>query len=247
MERKRAPLIGICGVPTQASWGFWNQPAVLTAQTYLDAVYRAGGQPVILPPHPDADVTLLVGTVDGLLFAGGTDIEPHRYGQQATERLEQTSPVRDEFELQVAEIALRQDIPILGICRGLQILTVATGGELHQHLCDLGYAEHRPNPGHLDETTMHTVDVCADSTLGACGFAGVREVNSHHHQGVARVGAGGRVVATSVPDGVIEAVEWPEQTFAVGVQWHPEALAMDALFRRLVQAAARRCPIGEVE
>lgn len=233
-------MIGICAVPTVAAWSFWSQPAVLVAGTYLDAVTRAGGQPVVLPPSPDAQVTRLVEMLDALVLAGGTDIEPELYGQPAAARTEETHCGRDLFELELATAAMQRDVPTLGICRGLQILNVATGGTLHQHLLDAGFAEHRPAPARLDEVTNHAVDVEPDSLLGECGLAGLRAVNSHHHQGVATIGAGGRVIARSRPDGSIEAVEWPDRSFVLGVQWHPEDPPMDDLFRGLVDASRAR-------
>lgn len=222
-----------------AAWSFWSQPAVLVAGTYLDAVTGAGGQPVVLPPSPHADITRLVEMLDGLVLAGGTDVEPEAYGARATGRTEESHRGRDLFELELTTAAMERDVPTLGICRGLQILNTATGGTLHQHLLDAGFAEHRPAPGRLDEAANHAVEVEPDSLLGACGLAGLRAVNSHHHQGVATVGAGGRVVAVSHPDGAIEAVEWPDMSFVLGVQWHPEDPPMHDLFRGLVDAAAR--------
>jgi putative glutamine amidotransferase len=238
MERWMRPLIGICGVSAMATWGFWRQDAVLAAQTYLDAVECSGGQPLVLAPSPNADAGQLIGVLDGLLLAGGTDIEPEFYGSPATERMEETNAGRDEFELRIATAALECDIPVLGICRGLQILNVATGGTLHQHLLDAGFAEHRPAPGRLDQATHHAIEVDADCLLGRTGLAGVREVNSHHHQGVASVGRGGRVTARSIPDGVVESIEWPDQRFALGVQWHPEYQPMKEIFDAFVGAAA---------
>lgn len=148
---------------------------------------------------------------------------------------------RDLYELAIATAAIELDLPVLGVCRGLQILNVATGGTLHQHLLDVGYGEHRPAPGRLDAVTNHQVLVEPDSLLGQCGLGDLHEVNSHHHQGVARVGAGGRVVARSVPDNVAEAVQWSANAFVLGVQWHPEDPPMDELFQGLV-AASRPAP-----
>lgn len=233
------PLVGICGVSTTATWGFWSQPAVLTAQTYLDAVVGAGAQPLILPPSDAADVARLVTLVDGIVLAGGADIDPGYYGETTSPRTEEIHPVRDAFELRLTAAALEHDIPVLGICRGLQILNVATGGTLHQHLLDAGFAEHRPRPGRLDASTRHTVEIAGDSVLGRCGLGGVREVNSHHHQGVSAVGNGARVIARSIPDRSVEALEWPSQRFALGVQWHPEDPPMHAIFAEFVAAAAR--------
>ncbi|MGW4097975.1 gamma-glutamyl-gamma-aminobutyrate hydrolase family protein [Mycobacterium sp. NPDC004974] len=232
------PLIGICGVSTTATWGFWRQDAVLAAQTYLDAVECSGGQSLVLVPSLNADAGRVLDVLDGVLLAGGTDIEPEYYGAGATERMEETNSIRDEFELRIAAAALERDIPVLGICRGLQILNVATGGTLHQHLLDVGFAEHRPAPGRLDQATHHAIEVAVDSLLGHAGLAGVSEVNSHHHQGVAEVGGGGRITARSIPDGVIESIEWPDRHFALGVQWHPEYQPMKQIFDSFVGAAA---------
>lgn len=228
-----APVIGVCGVPTTATWGFWTQEAVVVARTYLAALGRAGAQVVVIPPGETADAGRLVGVVDGLLLAGGSDIEPDLYGAPSSDRLEETRRDRDIFELRAAHAAFELDVPVLGICRGLQILNVATGGTLHQHLLDQGFGEHRPVPGRLDADTNHLIAVEPDSLLARCGLTGIREVNSHHHQGVAAVGTGGRVTACSVPDSAVEAIEWPAQRFALGVQWHPEDPPMQHLFEAL--------------
>lgn len=236
------PTIGVCGVSTIATWGFWSQPAVLVAETYLAAIRRAGGVPVILPSldagFSASDLADVVEVVNGVVLTGGSDLSPDLYGQAAGPRTEETVRERDEFELALARAVLGDDVPVLGICRGLQILNVATGGTLHQHLPDEGYGDHRPVPGRLDRVTDHAVVVEPRSLLGDCGLAELRDVNSHHHQGVAQVGAGGRVVARSVPDGAVEAVEWPQHRFALGVQWHPEDPPMHGLFAGLVRSAA---------
>lgn len=238
------PVIGVCGVPGIASWGFWTQPAVLAAETYLAAVRDAGGLAIIVPPTAtaEADARRLLPMVDGVLLVGGSDVSPRFYGRPASERTEETDHRRDEFELHVASLALRSDLPVLGICRGLQILNVATGGTLHQHLLDEEFAEHRPAPGRLDASSAHGIEVESRSLLGDLGLAGLREVNSHHHQGVAELGRGGRVIARSVPDGVVEAVEWTGPRFALGVQWHPEDPATSELFTGLIRAAAGPVP-----
>lgn len=235
-----SPVIGVCGVPAAVlAWGYWSQAAVLVAETYLAAIRRAGGTPVILPPvNPStAPVTDVLRALDGVVLAGGTDVSPEVYGEVSGPHMEEAVLDRDLYELAVATAALERDLPVLGVCRGLQMLNVATGGTLYQHLLDRGYAEHRPLPGRLDEATNHAVEVDPTSLLGRCGLGDLREVNSHHHQGVARVGDGGRVIARSLPDGVVEAVEWPAHPFALGVQWHPEDPPMDGLFAGLVAAA----------
>jgi putative glutamine amidotransferase len=230
------PAIGICAAWDRAAWSFWHQDAALVAGTYLDCVRRAGGLPILLAPEPlsASDVEALIGRVDALLLIGGADLDPASYGQAATARTEATYPLRDEFELALVRAAFAADLPVLGICRGLQIMNAATGGTLHQHLTDAGFAEHRALPGSLGEPTMHGLAV----EPGTSPAAPVPDtVNSHHHQGIDRVGEGGQVVARSVPDGLVEALQWPERRYALGVQWHPEAMQMDATIAGLVAAA----------
>lgn len=237
-EPRPRPLIGICAAWDRAAWSFWDEDAALVSGSYLSAVRRAGGLPVLLAPEPlaPADVESLSARIDGLLLIGGADLEPACYGQTATARTEATFPLRDKFELSLARAAFARDMPVLGICRGLQILNVATGGNLHQHLADAGFAEHRPLPGSLGKDTFHTAVLEAASLLAATE-SGPVTVNSHHHQGVDRVGDGGRVVARSEPDGLVEAIEWPGMHYALGVQWHPEALELDTTMTGLVAAA----------
>jgi putative glutamine amidotransferase len=243
-EARPRPLIGICAAWDRAAWSFWEQDAALVAGTYLDAVRRAGGLPVALAPEElsAADVEALCARVDALLLIGGADLDPASYGQAATARTELTTPLRDTFELTLARSALAEDLPVLGICRGLQILNAASGGSLHHHLLDEDFAEHRPQPGSLGEPTYHLVEVEPGSLLAAVAEPGPMTVNSHHHQGVDRVGEGGRVVARSLPDGAVEAVEWPASRFALGVQWHPEALDLDTTIAGLVSAARANRP-----
>jgi putative glutamine amidotransferase len=238
------PVIGVCGAHEPARWSFWAQPATLVAETYLASVRRVGGLPLILPPEevePD-DVEALLARIDGLLLVGGADVDPGRYGQEPVPQTERTVPVRDGFEIALVTAAMERDMPVLGICRGLQILNVATGGTLHQHLVLAGFAEHRPRQGDLGHATRHEVTVEPDSVVARAVGGGRQEVNSHHHQGVDVVGAGGRVSARSEPDGVPEAVEWPDRRFVVGVQWHPEVDERDRLFAPLVTAAGDGAP-----
>ena len=237
-----SPRIAVGGVATVAKWGFWERDAVLVARTYLDALVGSGAVPIVIPPLPGIDPGEALLGVDGLLLVGGVDVDPARYGQPPTERMEETSDLRDEFELAMVRLALERDIPMLGICRGLQVMNVATGGSLHQHLVDVGYAEHRPVPGSLGVDTSHEVQVEADSHLARCGMGVLALTNSHHHQGIAIVGDGGRVVARATADGVVEAIEWSSSTFALGVQWHPEEPRMSSLFDALVAAARSKRP-----
>jgi len=236
IEARPRPAIGICAAWDRAAWSFWHQDAALVAGTYLDCVRRAGGLPIMLAPEllSERDVEALIARVDGLLLIGGADLDPASYGQAATARTEATYPLRDEFELALVRAAFAADLPVLGICRGLQVMNAATGGTLHQHLTDAGFAEHRALPGSLGEPTMHALAI----EPGSLPAAPLPEtVNSHHHQGIDRVGEGGQIVARSVPDGLVEAVQWPRQRYALGVQWHPEAMHLDATIAGLVAAA----------
>jgi putative glutamine amidotransferase len=234
------PCIGVCAAREPARWSFWDQDAAIVAGTYLEAVRRAGGVSLGLLPADLApsEVEALVDRIDGLLLIGGADLDPASYGADRSPRTERTVPLRDRFELALVRAALARDIPVLAICRGLHVLNVAAGGTLHQHLGDEGYAEHRPAPGRLDGATSHGVEI-EPGSLAADAVASLRTtVNSHHHQGVDRVGEGGRVTARSLPDGAIEAIEWPSQRYALGVQWHPEALELSATVAHFVAAAA---------
>lgn len=231
------PPIGICAVRERAAWGFWDQDAALVAGTYLDAVRRGGGLPLLLVPEAlgAGEVEALIGRVEGLLLVGGADLDPACYGQERSPLTEATYPLRDEFELALVRAAFQRDLPVLGICRGIQVLNVAAGGTLHQDLAEAGFAEHRPLPGSLDERTFHEVRFEADSLLAASAERAT--VNSHHHQGIDRIGEGGRVVARSLADDLVEAIEWPGLRHALGVQWHPEALELDTTIAGLVGAA----------
>jgi putative glutamine amidotransferase len=237
-EARPRPVIGICAASERAAWSFWDQDAALVAGTYLDCVRRAGGLPLLFAPEAvsESDVQSLIARVDGLLLIGGADLDPASYGQAPTAWTEATYPLRDEFELALVRAAFARDLPVLGICRGLQVMNVATGGTLHQHLTDAGFAEHRALPGSLGEPTMHALAV-EPGSLPAAAAPVPGMVNSHHHQGIDRVGEGGEVVARSLPDQLVEAVRWPAHRYALGVQWHPEALELDATIAGLVVAA----------
>jgi putative glutamine amidotransferase len=234
------PVIGICAALEPARWSFWDEDAVLVADRYAKAVRAGGGIPVALVPEEldELDVRTLVDRIDGLLLIGGTDVDPMTYGASRSPRTEATSPLRDRHELALVWEALEQDVPVLGICRGLQLLNVAFGGTLCQHLADEGYGEHRPVPGCLEEPSEHEIEVEPGSVLATTLGSLRPRVNSHHHQGIARVGKGAHVAARSVPDGVVEALEWPRQRYVLGVQWHPEAMELSTTIAGFVAAAA---------
>jgi putative glutamine amidotransferase len=229
------PLIGISSYCEVAKWGVWDLRATLLPQTYVDAVAGAGGVPVLLPPVPG--VQAAVERLDGLVISGGPDVEPDRYGAERGPRTKVVRPDRDAAELALFETALQAGVPVLGVCRGLQLMNVALGGTLIQHLPDVvGHDGHSPVPGGMGE---HKVSVGDTSRLAAILGAGLLVVPTHHHQGVDRL-ADGLIATAWAEDGTIEAVELDGGThpFAVGVQWHPEASSEHGLFRALIEAAA---------
>ena len=212
---------------------------MLLPRSYIDAVQRAGGLAVMLPPDPALveDPSQALALIDGLVLAGGADIDPETYGQAAHPETTGTVPERDVFEIALARAAIEQDMPLLGICRGLQLINVARGGTLLQHLPErFGHHEHRRVAGsfdgadhdvHLDEGTL-AMRVVGESRHGT---------KSHHHQGVDRLGEGLVVRGTSTMDELPEAIELPSRRFVLGVQWHPEAEQASSVVGALVGAA----------
>jgi putative glutamine amidotransferase len=227
------PLIGITTYVTPARWGYWDVEAALVPASYVRAIDRAGGRPVLLPPSEDG-LEETLDAVDGLLFSGGSDLDPELYGQDAHDETSDVVPERDRAELALLEAALARDMPVLAVCRGSQVLNVARGGDLVQHLPDVvGDDKHKHTPGTFAD---HHVTLEAGTRLA--DLLGERApVKSHHHQGFGRVGEGLRVAAHA-EDGTIEAVEDPAHRFALGVLWHPEAGEDLKLFEELVGAAA---------
>jgi putative glutamine amidotransferase len=231
----KRPIIGLTTYVDSASWGLNHDvPAAVVHMAYVTAVTAAGGRAVLLPP--DALDTDVLDRLDGLVFAGGADVNPRHYGQQQ-HPMTHSRDDRDAGELPLARRALELDVPVLGVCRGMQLLAVAAGGSLHQHLPDLvGTDLHRPAP--FDHPTLgeHVVHV-EPGTICHNLVGGVIKVNSLHHQAVADPG-GLTAVAWCIEDGVIEAVESSAHRFAVGVQWHPEVEADLRMFEGLVKAAS---------
>jgi gamma-glutamyl-gamma-aminobutyrate hydrolase PuuD len=230
-----APVIGLTAYCEQARWARWDARAVLLPASYGDQVRRAGGVPVLLPPVPA--IARVAGRLDGLVLTGGGDIDPATYGELSHPRTTRVSPERDEAELAVLAAALAAGIPVLGICRGLQVLNVARGGTLCQHLPE--EAGHTPPPGTFGS---HRVRLAPGSRLaqihGALAGDFEFDVATSHHQAIGRLGDG-LVPAGWALDGVIEAVELDpgEHPFVLAVQWHPEAGRDDRLMAALVAAA----------
>jgi putative glutamine amidotransferase len=228
------PLVGITTYVTAARFGAWDTEAALVPGDYVRAVERAGGRPLLVPPS-EAGVEETLDAVDGLIFSGGSDLEPELYGQDPHPETYGVVPERDRAELALLTAALERDLPVLAICRGSQVLNVALGGDLVQHLPDLvGHEQHKHTPGVFAD---HDVDVENGTRLAA--LLGERAaVKSHHHQGFGRLGDGLRASARA-EDGAVEAVEASALRFALGVLWHPEAGEDMKLFDALVEEAAR--------
>ena len=224
------PIIGITTYVEPASWGVWHDvEATLIPHAYVEAVTLAGGRPVVLPP--DGSDTDMVGVLDGLVLAGGADLGPELYGAP-TEPLTDTRPARDAGEMPLTRAALDADLPVLGVCRGMQLLVVAAGGRLHQHLPDvLGHEKHRPAPGVYGSQPARF----AEGSRIAALMGDDVEINCYHHQGVADPGT--LTVTGRAEDGLPEAVEDPGRRFVLGVQWHPEVTRDERLFGALVRAA----------
>ena len=225
------PVIGITTYLTRAAWGAWDLEAALVPASYVRAVAAAGGVPVLVPPGaPVADV---VSWVDGLVFSGGSDLDPALYGASPHAETLGVVRERDEFELELMRAALDADLPLLAVCRGSQVLNVARGGGIEQHLPDIvGHEQHRETPGTFSE---HPVSVVPGTRLASVVGTST-DVRSHHHQGYGELGSG-LVESARAPDGTLEALEDPARRFAVGVLWHPEEGEDRALFEALVAAA----------
>ncbi len=226
------PVVGITTYVEPAAWGAWRLPAALIPYDYVRAIEHAGARALLVPPSEEG-VEETLDALDGILFSGGADLDPQTYGAEAHSETRDTRPERDRGELALLEAALARDMPVLAICRGLQVLNVARGGDLVQHLPDtVGHEQHRETKGVFSD---HGVRIDDDSQVGS--LLGVRvPMKSSHHQGVGRIGEGLREVAWA-DDGIVEALEDPARRFAVGVLWHPEAGDDRKLFEALVAEA----------
>jgi putative glutamine amidotransferase len=233
------PIIGLTTYLQRAQTGVWDVEASFLPKVYLDAVTRAGGIAVLLPPQPlDAETAheVLAG-LDGVIITGGRDVDPARYGQERGEHTDEPSAVRDAWEDALLAAAIDDEVPFLAICRGLQVFNVNRGGSLHQHLPDV-VGDDRYNAGG-GRFSSNPVAIEPDSLVGRALDGQQRiDVKSYHHQAVDELGDGLRVTARS-DDGIVQAIELEGAAFGVGVQWHPEEdAAEDArLFEGLVDAA----------
>ena len=228
------PLIGITGQLEAAHWGDWVREAVLSPLTYTRAVERAGGTPMVVPPVPPESVARLVEGLDGLVLTGGTDVSPSLYQELAHEQTDAPDRRRDRFEVALVRAAIDAGLPLLAIGRGLQVLNVARGGTLIQHLPEaVGHSGHAPGTAKM---TQHDVTLKDGSTLAKL-LGGHAQVPALHHQAIKQAGDGLVTVAWA-DDQVIEAVELEGHRFAIGVQWHPEEGDDPRLLQALVKAAA---------
>jgi putative glutamine amidotransferase len=233
---RHKPIIGITAyAEPSVRWGVWDVPAAVIPLAYVRQVEAAGGRALLVPPSEEG-IEETLDVLDGILFSGGSDIDPAEYGHDAHPETSNVRPDRDRGELALLRAALERDLPVLAVCRGSQVLNVARGGDLVQHLPEIGDEKHE----HLHKFiggvfADHEVTIGAETRLG--GLLGARApVKSHHHQGFGRVGEG--LVETAwAEDGTLEAVEDPSKRFAVGVLWHPEEGEDAALFQALVEEA----------
>jgi putative glutamine amidotransferase len=233
------PVIGMCTALERARWSVWDAEAVLLPRGYVDHVQRAGGVALLLPPDPAAvrDPDRVLDLIDGLLLAGGADVDPSTYGAASHPETAGTVPERDAFELALADRALERDLPFLGICRGMQVMNVARGGTLNQHLPDdYGHEDHRRALGTFDNAD-HDVRLARDSLVARIAREEIHATKSHHHQGVERIGDGLEVTGWATIDDLPEALELPGNRFSLGVQWHPEADEASPMIAALVDAA----------
>jgi putative glutamine amidotransferase len=233
------PAIGICTSLEKAQWGLWDQRAALLPFSYITEIQRAGGLAIMIAPDPALveDPDEMLDRIDGLILAGGADIDPSSYGAEPHPATRGTVPERDRSEIALARRAVERDMPVLGICRGMQLLNVALGGTLRQHVPDLlGHDQHRRNPGSF-ENSDHDVRLDPGSLAARAAAEELHGTKSHHHQGVDEIGEGLVVTGISALDELPEAIEAPACRFVLGVQWHPEADEKSRVIGALVEEA----------
>lgn len=230
-------LIGLSTYMEQTVMGLWDRPAAVLPRVYTDCVIGAGGAVVGLPPqppHPDAIERVLDG-IDGLILTGGKDVDAALYGERAHPENDTPRPDRDAWELALVRAAIARDLPLLGICRGLQVLNVALGGTLVQHLPDV-IGSHRYSYGNATFADNPVITVPGTRIGGMLGDS--LTVKSYHHQAINHL-AEGLTVSARGDDGIIQAVDIDGMSFGVAVQWHPEETPDDLrLFAALIEAAA---------
>lgn len=241
-----APVLGLTTYLQQAQSGIWDVHATFLPAIYMEGVNLARGTAVLLPPQSTDAVERVLDGLDGLIITGGRDVDPDTYGHQrhpTTDEPVQANRERDSWELALTRGAIRRGMPLLGICRGAQVVNVALGGTLHQHLPDvLGHTRHQQGNAVFSTSTVRTVP---GSQLASI-VGDTSDVQCYHHQAIDRLGEGLVVSATDSEDGVIEAVEIPGENFVLAVQWHPEERLDDIRLFVAVVAAAARYATGKV-
>ena len=230
------PVVGMTTYLEQAQTGIWDVRASFLPHIYFEGVTLAGGIAVLLPPQPIDDhiANRVLDGLDGLVITGGKDLDPARYGQPPHPKTDEPRHDRDDWEFALLAGALKRGLPVLGICRGAQVLNVALGGTLHQHLPDVvGHSRHQAGNAVFSTSRMHIEPGTRLATL----VGEYSDGQCYHHQAIAELG-NGLIVSARDPDGVIEAVELPGDTFVLAVQWHPEERLSDLrLFAAVVEAA----------
>jgi putative glutamine amidotransferase len=231
------PAIGICSMIELATWTVWGEVEVnISQRTYSRGVAEAGGLPLILPPD-DASAEApgqLLDLLDGLVLAGGSDIDPASYGAEPDPHTKGSWPERDRFELALAREAIERDMPVLGICRGMQLLNVACGGTLEQHVADAELHLHTPG-----EFADHGVRLDPSSLAAHAVGAEHVSVRSHHHQGVDRLGDGLVATGWADPGETVEAIEMPDRRWALGILWHTEEERRSPVLAALTAASTK--------
>jgi putative glutamine amidotransferase len=230
------PTIGITAATEDVSYGAWDEvPAFISPASYVQAVQRAGGRPILLLPDPEdaEDPNGMLDLVDALILTGGAgDVNPALYGEELHHETGPIQNERDAYELALARAAVERGIPTLGICRGMEVLNVVYGGSIEQHLPDvLGHEEHRHTPGTYAD---HEVRLVPGSLAARAAGSESTPVKSHHHQGIREVGSGLEVTGWAAGDDAVEALEDPSCPFVLGVLWHPEEDEKSQLIKALV-------------
>jgi putative glutamine amidotransferase len=244
-ERSELPLIGICAVREQAQWSFWDKVVHLVPDSYVGIVQRAGGLALILPVDTRSPVHI-VDALDGFLLVGGADVDPATYGAELGPNTGPTYPERDAFEIALVKAAIDREVPVLGICRGMQLLNVAFGGTLIQDLAGPdGENIHRRRIGGFEDTENH-IELEEGSLAARAAGEGIHVAHCHHHQAIDRLGEDLVVSGRASEDGLAEAIEAADGGWVLGVQWHPEARDESAIVTAFVHAARDRAAVARI-